>query len=108
MRLQSNAIRFRYVLVLLVGLVLADGVITEFLVHSGLGKEGNPVLKGFLATGNLMTVKIVGVLLSVLLLASINQNYPRWAAIVSWSFILIYTFILYWNLGGLFLSGGWS
>jgi hypothetical protein len=98
MSLQSNILRFRYILMLLVGLVLADGFVTEFLVYSGIGHEGNPLLKGFLGSGNLMIVKIIGVGLSVLLLASANTHHPKWTAVVAWSFILIYTLILYWNL----------
>ena len=107
MILQSNVLRFRFVLMLLFGLVLADGVVTEFLVYSGLGREGNPFMGSFLASGNLITIKIAGALLSVLILASVNKNYPRWAAVVAWIFILVYTVILYWNLGGVLISGDW-
>jgi hypothetical protein len=107
-QLTSNLIRFPYVLMLLVSLVVADGIITEYLVNSGIGREGNPLLQNILAGGNLMPVKIAGVLLSVLLLGAANKRSPKWTAVVYWSFIAFYTLILYWNLAGIFLSGAWS
>jgi hypothetical protein len=101
MQVSSTIIRFRYVVMLLAGLVVADGLITEFLVNSGMAIEGNPILGGFLANGHLMAVKIAGAALSALLLASINLRRPKGAAIISWSFIIFYTGVLYWNLVGM-------
>ncbi len=107
MQLTFKLSRFRYVLMLLVGLVLADGVITEFIVNSGLGAEGNPFLQGIVSAGNLMPIKIATAALSAILLGLISQRLPKGAALVSWSFIVIYTLILYWNLGTIILNRSW-
>jgi len=42
----TGLVRFPYLLVLLAALVLADRLITVFLVAGGLGREGNPFLRG--------------------------------------------------------------
>ncbi len=98
LKLPLNIVRFRYVLLLLMGLVLADGFITQFLVGSGIAWEGNPLLRGLAATGNLTAVKIIGSLVCALLLVSIRRHQPRMASITAWSFIGIYTLIVYWNI----------
>ncbi len=104
MQLTFKLTRFRYVLLLLVSLVLADGVITEYIVNSGLGTEGNPLLQDIISAGTLMPIKIATAVLSAVLLGLISQRLPKGAALVSWSFIAIYTLILYWNLVTILLS----
>jgi hypothetical protein len=104
MQLLLKSVRFRYVLLLLVGLVLADGLITQFLITSGIAREGNTFLRGLLATGDFMPIKIAGALLSALLLVRINRHQPKMAIVTSWCFIAIYTGIVYWNITVLGLS----
>jgi hypothetical protein len=104
MQLPLDSIRFQYVMMLLVGLVLADGVITEYLVGSGLSWEGNPLLRNPLESGTLMPLKLGGALISTLLLASIYRTNRKMAMVASWLFIILYTCIVYWNIGGVLLS----
>ncbi len=96
--LALNTVRFRYILLLLAGLVVADGVITQFLIGTGIAREGNLLLQELLNAGNFMPVKIAGALLSGILLANIYRHYPKMALITSCCFILIYTGIVYWNV----------
>ena len=103
-QLPLNIVRFRYLLMLLVGLVVADGLLSEFLVNSGMGREGNPFLRDIMATGDFILVKIAGSLLSALLLAAIYRRQPKMAVVTTWCFIAIYTGIAYWNIGGMLLS----
>ena len=99
-----HSLRFRYVLLLLVSLILADGVITEYLIDSGLAWESNPFLRGPLANGSFMLVKTIGCLLVVLLMVNIYRQQPKWAVVASWIFVFVYTGIVYWNLSGVFLT----
>jgi len=82
---------------------VADGLITEYLVGSGIGQEANVFLRSTLIRGDFMLVKIAGVLLSGLMLWNINKHSPKVATITVWSSILLYTGIVFWNLG-MFLS----
>ena len=104
LRLSLNSVRFRYVLMLLVSLILADGLITEFLINSGLAWESNPVMRGLLPTGYFMLTKTIGAVLATLLLASIYRQQPKMAVVSSWIFVLVYTGIVYWNLGSVLIS----
>jgi hypothetical protein len=94
-----DSVRFPFVLMLLAGLMLADGLITEYLVISGLTLEGNPFMQGPLAGGYFMPVKIAGAWLSALILSSIHRHAPKIAAAVAWVFIAVYAGIVYWNIG---------
>ena len=94
-----QSLRFPFVLMLLAGLMLADGLITEYLVNFGITSEGNPFMRGALAGSYFMPVKIIGAWLSALILASIYQHNPKLAAGVAWVFVGIYTVTIYWNIG---------
>ena len=89
---------------LLVGLVLADGLITQFLIVSGIAIEGNPFLRNLFTTGDFMSTKIAGSLLSALLLTGINRRRPKMAMVTSWCFIAVYTGIVYWNIAVIVLG----
>lgn len=104
MRLNLNSVGFRWVLLLLVSLVLADGVITEFVVNSGLAWESNPMMRGLLPTGNFMLVKIAGSALVALLLADMYRHHQKLALVASWIFVLVYTCIVYWNISSIFIA----
>jgi hypothetical protein len=104
MRINLNSVRFRYVLLLLASLILADGIITEYVIQSGTAWEGNPFMRGLLPTGYFMLVKIVGALLVILLLSSIYKQQPKMALVATWLFVLVYTGIVYWNLGGILVT----
>jgi hypothetical protein len=104
MQLSLNSIRFKYLLMLLVSQHQADGLITEYLVGSGRAWEGNPFLRKPLENGNLMPLKIIGVLVSSLILASIYRTNSKMAVVAAWFFTIVYTGIVYWNIGGVLLS----
>ena len=95
-----DSLRFPYVLMLLFTLMLADALITEYLVNSGLASEGNPFMQGPLSGGYFMPVKIIGAWLSALILASIHRHNPKLAAAVAWAFVVVYCVTVYWNIGG--------
>jgi hypothetical protein len=105
MKMQAlYSVRYRYVLLLLSALVMADGVITEFIINSGRGWESNPFMSGLLPTGWFLPVKMAGSLLVVLIMASVYRQQPKMAVVASWIFVAVYTGIVYWNICGTLLA----
>jgi hypothetical protein len=93
-----TVVRFHFLLLLLIAAVIADGLITEFLVNYGIGKELNPFLQNVLADGNLILIKIIGALLSALILEGIYRRQPKMAMVTTYFFIAVYGGIIYWNI----------
>jgi cellulose synthase/poly-beta-1,6-N-acetylglucosamine synthase-like glycosyltransferase len=97
--------RIEYLLGTLLGLVVADGLISQFLIKSGIGQEGNPLLKTIVAEGNFLIVKMCGAVVCVLILWNMAKRVPRLVFIVSVSLVAVYTAILFWNLAVFFIYG---
>lgn len=94
----AGLVRFPYLLALLVGLVLADGLMTEFLIAGGLGQEGNLFLHGILGSGNLIALKAVGATVSAVILWDVHRRHPGLAFAATLAFIAVYTGIVYWSI----------
>ena len=88
----------RYPLGVLVALVVADGLITQFLITRGLGREGNPFLQDFIGEQSFLIIKIVGAILCAFILWDIYKRQPKMALISSLCFIALYVVIVGWNL----------
>jgi hypothetical protein len=97
--------RIEYLLGTLLGLVVADGFISQFLIKSGIGQEGNPFLKTIVTEGNFLVVKMCGAVICVLILWNMAKRAPKVAFIASVSLVSIYTAILFWNLAVFFIYG---
>lgn len=82
----------------LFSVIVADGLITEFLVTGGHGSEGNPFLTAWVGGGWFLAIKISAAFLAALLLW-INYNAkPRPVYIITVVFLAFYTVVLFWNL----------
>ena len=92
-----TAVQMRYMLYLLLALVVADGILSNFLILQNMGFELNPFLKDLVGGGYLLPLKVCGALLAVIMLWGIYKKLPRVAVICSLSFVVFYTAILYWN-----------
>ena len=103
-QLSLTIVRFHYLLLLLIAAVIADGLITEFLVNYGIGKELNPFLRNFVADGNLILVKIIGALLSALILEHIYRRQPKMAVVTTYFFVAVYGGLIYWNIFAMILG----
>lgn len=90
--------RVGYLLGTLLSLVVADGLISQFLIESGIGKEGNPFLKVLVTESNFLIVKMCGAIICVLILWNMAKRLPRLVLIVSSCLVAIYTIILFWNI----------
>ncbi|MFH0914265.1 MAG: DUF5658 family protein [Chloroflexota bacterium] len=90
--------QIRIILGALFAAVVADGVITEFLVLNGLAREGNPLLQVWVGRDAFLLLKVLGGLLAALCLWSIYKRHPRLAVGFSSLLLSAYTFIIVWNL----------
>jgi len=89
--------QMRFMLYLLLALVVADGILSNFLILQNLGFELNPFLKDLVGGEYLLPLKACGALLAVAMLWSVYKRTPKIAVICSLSFVVFYTTILYWN-----------
>jgi len=94
----------KYLLGLLVGFEITDGVLSYFLIRSGLGREANPFLQSFVGDVNFLILKVVGGLICALILWDIYKRFPRVALIATSCFALFYAVIVSWNLGVFFVA----
>jgi len=104
----NDALRLRsieYLLGTLLSLVVADGIISQFLIKSGIGQEGNPFLRTIVTEGNFLIIKMCGAVVCVLILWNMARRVPRLVFIVSVSLVAVYTAILFWNLAVFFIFG---
>jgi phosphoglycerol transferase MdoB-like AlkP superfamily enzyme len=94
----SRSYKIRILIGSLFGAIVADGIITQFIIQKGLGKEGNPFLKYWVVEDKFLYIKILLGLLLALYLWNINRRHPKLSIYLSSIFLLGYTFILIWNL----------
>ena len=95
-RIESRTVR--YILYTLFCLIVADGLITQFLVTGGHGSEVNPFLSAWVSHGAFLAIKVLGAFLATLLLW-INYNVkPRLVYTIAVVFLAFYTIIVFWNL----------
>jgi hypothetical protein len=95
---------FPSLLGVLFALVVADGIISQYLVVNSLGIEGNPFLMAWVHEDLFLYVKIVGALLCVFVLWDIHKRWSKLAVSASVFFVMVYTCIVFWNLGVFFIA----
>lgn len=93
----------KYLLGLLIGLDILDGLLTYFLVRNGLGREANPFLRAIVAGDNFLLFKVSGGILAVFLLWVIYTRWPKVAIVCASLFLALYVVIVVWNVS-LFLA----
>ena len=96
--------RMLHPLAVLVFLVVADGIVTNVLVNSGVAREGNPFLVSLVGDGSFVALKAVGAFFCALLLWDISRHRPRMAVISTSCLAVAYAGIVSWNLALLFTS----
>ncbi|MBI2853744.1 MAG: hypothetical protein HYX87_02335 [Chloroflexi bacterium] len=101
-RITGNTMRL--LLGIMFVLVVADGLITSFLVHNDLARELNPFLRSIVDGPLFIPIKAVGALVSVLIMWHVYRRQPRVALTSSLGLIVAYTGLVYWNLLALLLA----
>jgi len=106
LRIRNNRHFFLLLLVFLVALVLADGVVTRFLVNNGLGSEANPFLKMWVKSDLLFVIKLVGASLAALILWTLYRTKPKMAWITASIFVGAYALVIIWNIIVFYIATG--
>ncbi|MFC1899173.1 DUF5658 family protein [Chloroflexota bacterium] len=88
----------RLMLYVLFGLIVADGLITKFLVTNGYALEVNPFLRTWVAQELFLTIKVAGAFLATLLLWIKYNTHPKFTNIITVVFLIFYTGVIFWNL----------
>jgi hypothetical protein len=89
-------------LMVLVGFVILDGVLTEFLIGGGRAWEANTFLAPMIGGVSFMLLKIFGALFCALVLWDVYTRNHKIALVVTWIATIGYGVIVLWN-GSLFL-----
>ena len=79
-------------------LVVADGVVTEYLIAQRFAWEFNPLLTVWVGDSGFLLLKAVGSLVAIFILWDISKRSYRTALIASSCLVLLYTVIVFWNL----------
>ena len=94
----------RYVLCVLFGVIVADGLISQLLVTGGYGSEGNPLLMSWVGRESFLAIKIAAAFLVTLFLWIKYNSNPRLVYMVAVVALGFYTIIVYWNLFVFFIT----
>ena len=78
--------------------VVADGIITKYLVSQGLATEGNPFLGDWVHNNAFYTLKIFGALLACFYLWSIGKRHPNLSIAFTSLLLAAYAYIVLRNL----------
>jgi len=89
----------------LVLLVIVDGLLTLFLIRSGIGHEGNPFLAGWVGSNAFMIVKVVGALLCAGILWDVFRQFPKLGTVATSCLAGCYGVIVAWNVAVFFIWG---
>lgn len=102
----AGALRIRYLLGILVALVTTDSLISQFLIKSRLGHEGNPLIQSLVGQPIFIPLKVFGAVLCALILWDIHRRWPKLALIATSCFVAIYSGIVFWNIVCFIISKG--
>lgn len=93
-----NLRKIEYLLGTLLSLVVADGLISQFLILNELGQEGNPFLWDLVADNNFLVIKMCAAILCVLIMWNIAKRSPKLVLVFSACVVTLYTGLLLWNI----------
>ena len=82
--------------------IVADGLITEFLVTGGYGSEINPLLTALIGGSSFLAIKMAGAFLVTLFLWIKYNRDPKPVYTITVVALTFYTAIVYWNLSAYF------
>ena len=96
--------RIRLLLGVLVGLVVADGLLSKFLITNRFAREGNPLLEVWVGENVFLVIKLVAAFLVAFVLWDIYKRYPRLSMVSTICFVIAYTALVFWSLYVYFLA----
>ena len=90
--------KIRLLVSTLIALVVADGLISRFLVSHGFAREGNPLLQIWVGEDTFLVLKLLGAILIAIVLWDIYKHNPKLSYVSTVCFVISYTAIVFWNL----------
>jgi hypothetical protein len=88
----------RFMLYTLFALIVADGLLTQFLVTGGFGSETNPFLRAWIGQDMFLAFKVSGAFLVVVYLWFKHSQRPKLVFTVTLLSLVFYTAVIFWNL----------
>jgi hypothetical protein len=88
-----------YLLALLGGLQVSDGVMTDLLVRSNVVQEGNKFMEPFVRDGSFLILKIIGAIACIAVLKLLSKRFSRAAFLAGSLAAAFYCGIIAWNFG---------
>ncbi len=104
-RIESQTIRFMFYT--LFCLIVADGLITRFLVTNGHAAEINPFLQAWVGQDLFLAIKVSGAFLATLFLWLKYNTMPKAIYITTALFLAFYTGVIFWNLFAFIVAWLW-
>jgi len=102
LRIESRTVRYTFYA--LFWIIVADGLITQFLVKGGHGVEANPFLKAWVSQESFLALKVAAAFLATLLLWIKYKAQPRLVYTITLIFLAFYTAVVFWNLSVFFFA----
>lgn len=87
----------KYLLTIMSGLEISDGVFTDFAVGKGFVNEANPLMDSVVSGGHFLFLKVAGALICAVVLWLLYKKYPRLAKMASSGIIAFYAAVIVWN-----------
>jgi hypothetical protein len=100
---QSTDKKILWLLVAIVLFQTIDGLLTQYLVPSGLFFETNTLLAPYIGRPGFIIVKALGAFIGAVLLWDINRRHPKLGLIAIWIVVIASGVIVEWNLFNLTL-----
>ena len=88
----------------MVALVTMDGLISQFLIRSRLGREANPFIESLVGERMFIPLKVFGAILCAFILWDIHKRSPKLGLVATSVFVAIYTGIVIWNIALFLIS----
>ena len=96
---ESNKDKYFYLLLtLMVVLVVADGMVTRFVIKNQLGAEANVFLQDWVQSDSILILKLVGSSLAALILWRLYLKSHKMGWILTSFFASAYLLIIIWNI----------
>ena len=89
---------FYLLLILMVALVVADGMVTRFVIKNRLGAEANIFLQEWVQSDSLLIIKLVGSALAAFILWRLYLRSHKIGWILTSFFVSAYLLIIVWNI----------
>ncbi len=88
-----------YLLILLGGLQVSDGVMTDLMVRSNIAGEGNPLMQPLVNDGTFILLKIAGAIACIIALKLLSKRFNGAAIAASSLVVAFYFVVITWNMG---------